>query len=188
MSAAAERMLGHLPALTAGSDFFGALLGAEGDELDRLQAALARALAESNPLTATAAGLAALEEQYGLGALTGSDLEQRRARVLAFMRARGTATPDRVKAVANAFENGDVELVEDFANQVLTLRFASVHGVPPNAEAMLAAVRRVVPARARLLVAYLFSVWDQVDGAGLTWDQVDALGLTWDQFDAHGWA
>lgn len=187
MASAAERLAGYLPALTAQSDVFVALLGAEGAELDALRARLTQALAEANPLTASAAGLGLLERQYGLGALPSEDTEARRARLLGFLRTRGTATPARVLAVANSFENGQVAPIEDFRNRRLILRFMSVLGVPPNVEAMLAAVRRIVPQDTVLVPEYRYSLWDMVEAAGLTWDEVDALGLTWDQFDSHDW-
>jgi hypothetical protein len=186
-SGAGARMLGMLPGLVAGADAFRALLGAEGAELDAQEARLAQAWGEANPLTASAAGIAVLEEMYGLGVLPTDDLEARRSRVLGFLRTRGTATPARVKAVANSFENGEVAPIEDFRNRRLILRFMSVLGVPPNLEAMLAAVRRIVPEDTQLVPEYRFSIWAQVDEAGLTWDQFDALGLTWDQFDARDW-
>lgn len=107
-------------------------------------------------------------------------LEQRRSRVLARLRQLEASTPARIKAIAESYARGEVELLEDFANYVLTVQFVNRIGKPDNMEGLSAQLRTLLPAHLEVEFVYPFRTWDAVSETGKTWGEIADAGLTWD--------
>ena len=195
MPGSAERMRRYLPALYEGSAVMGYLVEALGAEFDQLEASTIGPDGLRNQLnpTFTSWGLDLLEAALGLPALPTLTDEERRSRVASRMLGPGPMTIYRLHQVANAFENGAVDLDVDYGEvapgeterYTIRLWFTDIRGVPPNLDAMLEAMRSSAPANMRIEPIYVYTTWDMIEAAGLTWDEFDALGLTWDQIPTH---
>lgn len=155
---------------------------AQGVELDSIRSGIADALAQTFVGLATW-GLANWETELGLAFDPSLNTAQRRERILARLRGFGTATVAVVKAVAESYDHGEINVVENADSYKIIIRFISTLGVPSNLPDLTAAVRAVVPANTIIEYEYNYTTWDNWSALALTWTAVNALGLTWDQ---HG--
>ncbi|MGE5552819.1 MAG: putative phage tail protein [Betaproteobacteria bacterium] len=181
-SARGQAMLGYLPWYYETSRVMRAILQAQGSELDRLRQALDETLAQFFVNTATW-GLDTWEKELGLPVAPAQSESERRDRIVSRLQGFGTATISVVKQVAEAYDKGRCQVIEDFPAYTVTIRFVDTTGIPPNLEDLKAAVRAVVPAHLDLKYEFNYLVWDELDTRGWTWDQLDALALTWDALE-----
>lgn len=179
-----QEMLGYLPRYYLTSRIMQVILQAQGTELDRLRQALDETLAQFFVDTATW-GLDAWEKELGLKPAPDQPEAERRDRIKSRLRGYGTATFYVVKTVAEAYDKGAIDVIQDHAAYTLTIRFADTTGVPPNLDDLKAAVRDVVPAHLELLYEFNYFLWDDLDSLNLTWDQIDALALSWDRWEVY---
>lgn len=97
-------------------------------------------------------GLPLWEARYGLTPAPGASVDHRRSEVKARMRGTGTATIELVQSVADSWKNGEVTVGETAESVILT--FVNTMGIPDDINALVRAVRAVVPAH--LLIEYDF--------------------------------
>ena len=94
------------------------------------------------------------EEEYGITTILNDSYEVRRSRIIAKMRGIGTVTVAMIKNVAESFQNGTVEVIEDNVNYAFTIKFTSLKGIPPKIEDIKNAIEEIKPAH--LVVSYLY--------------------------------
>lgn len=177
-------MLGYLPKYYETSRVMKSLLQAEGTEFDQLRQALDETLKQFFVSTATW-GLDTWEGELGLPPAQDQPDSERRDRIISRLRGYGTATISVVKNVAEAYDKGAIDIVEDHAAYTVTVHFVDTTGVPPNLDDLKAAVRAVVPAHLEILYEFNYFLWDEWDRKQETWDQFDSLMLTWDQLEVR---
>lgn len=146
-------MLSYLPRYYETSRVMRAILQAEGTEFDKLRQALDEILSQFFVRTATW-GLDRWEEELGLPITPDQPEAERRDKIISRLRGYGTATISVVKQVAEAYDKGTIDVIEDHAAYTVTIRFVDTIGVPPNLDDLKAAVRAVVPAH--LEIQYQF--------------------------------
>lgn len=156
ISQAGKRMLSYLPKLYETSRVMQSKLDAEGQEIDALRQALDEVLAQTFVQTATW-GLDRWEEELGLPPGTGLPDQERRERILSKLRGYGTVTIDVVKAVAESYERGRVEVIPDPPSYTVTIKFVDTRGVPSALPLLQEALRAVIPAH--LDIRYEFTYY-----------------------------
>ena len=177
-------MLSYLPPYYETSRVMRSILQAEGAEFDKLREALDETLNQFFVNTATW-GLDQWEEELGLP-ITPDQLDaERRDKIISRLRGHGTATIYIVKNVAESYDKGAIDIVEDHAAYTITVHFVDTTGVPPNLDDLKAAVRAVVPAHLDILYEFNYFLWQELDSKNWTWDQLDALALTWDALEVY---
>lgn len=162
------------------------LFFAEEQELAELDKRIEKMIGNASITGADADTVMRLEFEFGVPTDLSKPLSQRKSVVLAKLRGNGVTTPEFIRNLANAFENGDVEVIESVDTPyVVKLKFTSVRGVPPNLLDFERALREVVPAH--LVIDYVFTylTWDEFDTYNKTWDEWDALNLTWDELQEY---
>jgi hypothetical protein len=179
-----QEMLTYLPRYYETSRIMRAILQAEGSELDKLRQALDEILDQFFVRTATW-GLDRWEEEVGLPVTPDQPEAERRDKIISRLRGYGTATISMVKQVAEAYDKGAIDVVEDHAAYTVIIQFVDTTGVPPNLDDLKAAVRGVVPAHLEILYEFNYFLWDEWDRKQETWDQFDSLLLTWDQLEVR---
>jgi hypothetical protein len=177
-------MLGYLPNYYVENRVMTSILQSEGMEVDDLRQALDDTLNQFFARTATWA-LDQWESELGLPPAPTQPDNERRDRIVSRIRGTGTATIHVVKQVAEAYDNGTIDVLEDNAAYTVMVRFVDTRGIPPNLDDLKAAVRAVVPAHLGLQYDLNYLVWDEFEALGLTWDEFEALGLSWDQFEVY---
>lgn len=177
-----QLMKTYLPPLYERSRVMDAILESQGRELDALREAITTILDNAFVRTSTW-GLDTWEEELGLPPAPDQPESERRDRIVSRLRGIGTATIAVVKQTAEAYDHGEVDVIEDHAVYTVTIRFVDTTGVPPNLDDLKAALRGVVPAHLDVLYAFNFLVWDELDAKGWDWDTLDSQNLAWDALE-----
>jgi hypothetical protein len=175
-------MLGYVPSYYATSRIMQAVYQADGMEFDALRDALDQVLDQFFVSTATW-GLDRWESELALAPNPSLTDDERRYRIKSKIRGYGTATINLVKNVAQAYDKGAVDVIEDFAAYTIHIWFVDTRGVPPNIDDLKAALRSIVPAHLDIQYTYHYLIWDELDAKGWTWDQFDAQAYTWDALE-----
>lgn len=177
-----QEMLTYLPPYYETSRVMKTILQTEGIEFDKLRQALDETLNQFFVRTATW-GLDKWEEEIGLPIMPDQLEAERRNKIISRLRGYGTATILVVKQVAEAYDKGTIDVIEDFSCYSITIQFVDTAGIPPNLDDLKAAVRAVVPAHLEILYEFNYFLWDEMDIKAWTWDQLDALALTWEELE-----
>jgi hypothetical protein len=172
-------MLGYLPPFYGSSKAMQALLDAEGAEFDLLRQALGEVLEQMFARRATWA-LSDLEAELGLPPAPSLTVQERQDRVVSKSRGSGTCTLYLVKQVAESYQFGDVEVIEDHAGFTVHISFVNRTGIPSNLPDLQAGIRAVLPAHLALSYLYNWFTFAELDAKGWTWTALNSQGLTWD--------
>jgi hypothetical protein len=177
-------MLGYLPPFYESSEVMRARLDAEGAEFDLLRLTHDEVLAQMFARRATWA-LAELEAELGLPPAPSLTVQERQDRLVSKSRGMGTCTLHLVAQVAESYQYGDIDVIEDQAGYTVYISFVNRTGIPSNLPDLQAGIRAVVPAN--LVIQYLFNffTFSELDAQGWTWSDLDGLNLTWDELAVY---
>lgn len=98
------------------------------------------------PQTASGWGLELWETAYGIPVEPDKTDAARRTRVLSKLRGQGTPTAELIRSVVLAFVEGTVEIVEDHGAYSFLIRIVPDSGLPPDVDAIRAAINEIKPA------------------------------------------
>jgi hypothetical protein len=178
-SSKGQEMASFVPSFYQPSRIMQWLFQVEGAQYDLLFDALNQILQQFFAETATW-GLNFWESDLGLLPAPNLPDDQRKSRIMAKSRGVGTATRAVVTRVANAYQNGTVDLSEDPAGYTIYVIFIDERGIPPNLSDLQAILRAIVPAHLDIQYVFRYTVYSDIDGH-YTYDQLDNSGLTYDQ-------
>lgn len=125
------------------------------------------------------------EKELGLEVANNYDTACRRTRILSRLRGRGTITISLIENVAESFNNGTVEVIEDNSNYTFTIKFVDNKGVPPNLDDLKSVIEELKPAHLAVLYEFTYLTWDEFERYDKTCDEWDALNLTWDELEVY---
>ncbi|MGF9711614.1 YmfQ family protein [Paenibacillus naphthalenovorans] len=162
----------------------GNILDREATEIGQLNADIYDVLNQFFIDTATW-GLAYWERVCGIPTDLAKPIEQRRSVIRSRLRGIGTVTVALIKNVAEAYDNGEVEVTENVAAYTIGIKFIANRGVPENLEDTRAALREIIPAHLAIEFSFTYLQWDELDAQGFTWDTLDARLFTWDDFETY---
>jgi len=145
-------------------------------------------------------GISDWESFYGIPININNKINYRRSNVLAKIRGRGTSTVTLVQNVANSYENGQVQVIEDATHYQFTIKFIGNKGIPPNIDDLKASIERIKPAHLEVIYAYNYTLWSEVRASTwgttrtVTWGNlklVDKIEVpiykTWDTASTMSW-
>jgi len=156
------------------------LMDTYGDELDLFLGLTHEVIAQMFVRTSTW-GLDYWELELGL-TYTGTLTDVERAdRIIAKMRSYRQGTPFVIRLVANAYNLGQVQPVEDFTGRRLIIRFSDIRGVPTNLADLQSSLEHLVRASAILVYEYSYMLWQEVKDSGVTWQELKTANITWEQ-------
>lgn len=176
-SESGQRMISNLPEFYETFREFRYISQTEGNELDDLQLALEETLNQYFASVATW-GLDNWENELGLTPAPSQPDSERRDRIVSRLRGTGTATIRVVKNVAESYDGGGIDVVEDHAAYTVSIVFVDTRGVPPNIEDLKAAVRAVVPAHLSLIYEFRYTLFQDLNGV-FTYGELNLSGLTY---------
>ena len=177
-------MLSYLPLYYLSSRVMRSICQAVGTELDDARDALQAVFRQFYVDTADEWGIQIWEKELNLPAGDSETIDERRQRVKSQLRGYGTATIKNIKAAAEAYDKGRIDVAVDYS-QYTVIRFVDTTGVPSNLEDLKTIVRELVPAHLALSYEQNYFLWDDLDALNLTWDQFDALKLSWDELEVY---
>jgi len=181
-SQSGQEMLRALPAYYEPILEMRVILQAEGDQVDRLQADIADQFNQRFASTATW-DLPEWEEELGIIPPAGQPLEQRRAVVRSKMRGIGKFTGRLLKSVAEAYDNGSVDITFDPPTGTFAVTFISIWGIPPNLSNTIAAIEEIVPSHLLVEFSFTYLSFGVLQSAGLTFGELESEGLTFGQLE-----
>jgi hypothetical protein len=176
-SQSGKDMLGELPSFYETVHETRIIMQMEGQQFDQLQADIEDQLNQRFISTATW-DLPNWEEEFGIMLPAGQPIEQRRSVVRSKMRGIGKFSGRLLKSVAEAYDNGTVDVSFNPALGQFTVKFVSTRGTPPNLDDLKSAVADIIPSH--LVVAYSFRYLMISEVEAMTIDQIEATML--DQF------
>lgn len=148
-----------------------------GVELDDFRTAFTETLDQFFVNTATW-GLDRWESELDLTPAQDQPDAERRSRIISRLRGTGTATISIVKQVAESYDRGSIDVIEDFTAYEVTVEFVDTRGTPPNLDDLKKAVRAVVPAHLDLIYKLRYTLYQELNGV-YTYDQIRLSGLTY---------
>ncbi|PYI52711.1 phage portal protein [Paenibacillus flagellatus] len=169
-------MAGYLPRYYETSRIIRSVLQTEGEEFDLVRETLADTLNQCFVRTSTW-GLDVWEDELGLPPAPDQPVGERRDKIVSRLRGVGTATIRVVRDVAESYDYGDVEVMEDAPAYTVVVRFIDTLGAPPNIHDLKAAVRAVLPAHLQVEYAYKYLLVNQLHDT-MTIDTLQTRKLT----------
>ena len=106
--------------------------------------------------------------------ITKSDIE-RQENIKSKIRGVGTVTISFIQNIANSFQNGTVNVIDNSAANTITVQFADVVGTPPNINNLKAAIEMYKPAH--LAVIYTFRYYTLAEINAMTLSQINSILL-----------
>lgn len=106
--------------------------------------------------------LALHEQDVGLPVDIFSSNDIRRSRIISRMRGAGTTTIDKIKSVALSFNNGDVDVAEDYVNYKIIIEFISEIGTPPNFVDLQKIIDDIKPAHLGVEYVFIYNICSTV--------------------------
>lgn len=124
-------------------------------------------------------GIPCWEQQYGIQIDINKTYEDRREIIKAKMRGTGTTTKQMIKNAAEAFSNGECEVIEHPENYSFTVKFIGIKGIPHNMQAFKDMLEIIKPAHLACDFNYIYTVWSFLENKKLIWSEAKAN--TWDK-------
>jgi len=155
-SPAGLRIMTYVPKLYETSRKFRALAQVRGIEIDKLRQALDETLNQYF-VRASTWGLDTWEEELGLKPLPELTNAERQDRIVSKLRGYGTCTIGLTEQVAESYDKGTIDVIQDHTISQVTIRFVDTVGIPTNVDDLKAAVREVVPAHLGIVYEYKYN-------------------------------
>lgn len=184
ISEAGNRMLDNMPQYYLTSIVMRTIWDAQGREIDQLCQALDEVLKQFFVSTATWV-IDRWEQELGIVSDPNKPIEQRRSVVMTQLKGFGTATINLLQKVAESFEYGKIDVIEDIPNYSVKIVFVDRTGQPPNLADFENALRKVLPAHLNFTIEFNYFTWQELDEMLWTWDTFDGLSLTWDELEVY---
>lgn len=161
-----------------------AVLDTKQKEFDALKALLLFVLDQLFIVTASSWGLDWWEKELGLPTIAGKPDGERRSRILSKLRGMGTVTINLIKVIAEAYDNGLVDVIDYPEDYYFIVKFIDHRGVPPNLGDVKAAIEDAKPAHLEALYEFTYSWWGEVRDNIATWGDVIITVPTWGELIA----
>lgn len=162
-----------------------AIIDTESAQIEKLNADAEDVLNQFFIDTATW-GLANWEAFCGLPTDESKPISQRRELLKSKVRGVGTVTVGLIKSVAESYNNGQVDVIEDNANYTVTIKFVSTYGVPDNLDDIQKALRDIIPAHLAVNFSFMFVTYDTAKSTYVNYDAIVATGYTYSQLLTNG--
>lgn len=176
-----KKMLSYMPRYYETSRVIRSCLNAEGKEFDELRAAIDSILEQFFVRSATW-GLDIWEATLGLPPAPEQPVDERRDRIVSRIRGVGTATVRVIQEVAESYDRGSIDIIEDYARYLVTAVFVDTAGIPPNLNDLKQALRAVVPAHLEIDFIFNYLTFDELDEQPMTFDQLAGMNLSFDDW------
>ena len=180
-----ERMVSSAPDYYRYSEVFTGIQSAIGAEFSNREASADDLLQQLFITTATW-GLRYWEEALAIQIVEADGYEIRRSRVLSKWRGVGNFSAALIKAVAEAYSNGEVDVMVDIPAYTVYVIFTGNRGIPPNLEDLQNVIANIVHAHLGTEYVFVYMTFAELEAAGKIWNDIDAAALDWDGFES--WA
>jgi hypothetical protein len=109
-----------------------------------------------------------------------------RALIKLRIRATSTITKGLLKEMVKIYGGGDIEIIEDFNNYDVTIKFLDVFGTPLRIEDLTIELRNLLPAHLGFKYQFRYRTWNDIDNSNMSWVTIDSKQFLWDNIDNGG--
>ena len=149
-------LIDKLPSFYHNSDFVKAYMSSQSVEHNFLKESIEDLVNNLYVNTATW-GLDYFEEELGLKTDKSKTYEERREGIEAEKRGNGTTTIKMLKDTALAFECGEIDITEMYADYMFKIKFISQKGRPKNLEDFKSAIDEIKPAHLAYILEFMYN-------------------------------
>ena len=142
-------------------------------------------MAKQFAISTTTWGLDLWEFEYGIITDYNKSYEQRREILKAKERGQGTTTKEMLKNTAQAYSNGEVDIIEIFEYYRFIVKFIGTKGIPEQLDELDKTIRQSKPAHLAHEYEFTYMTWNEFDNYNNTWDEWDNKNLTWDELEIY---
>lgn len=104
------------------------------------------------------------EEQYGLDVNPqGITIDERRSRIKAKMRSVGVVNKAMIQNVVNAWTNADIEVIEQFDQYKVVIKFVNQIGIPTNIQDVYNAIDEIIPAHIQVAYEFKYRRYEELE-------------------------
>lgn len=114
--------------------------------------------------TATEESLALYEAGLGLPVSPNKPVQERRELIISKFRGTGTFTEAFIKNVVKAYTNGDIEVIQNYADYSFIIKFISTIGIPMNINDVAYAIEEFKPAHLNFSFEFKYRTNGQLTG------------------------
>jgi hypothetical protein len=139
-----KELKSYLPEFLVSQEPLKSIYEAEGKILNELSLSLDDSLNQYFVDTATW-GLEAWEKFVGIPTDKNKSLDDRRGLIKTKLIGQGKVTTNYIEEIFRAYPNGEVDVVEDFTDNVIKIHFKSLIGVPDNLNTFISSLEEVFP-------------------------------------------
>ncbi|QAT48598.1 DUF2313 domain-containing protein [Caproiciproducens sp. NJN-50] len=176
--------LNQLPERLQGIVEVNAIAGSVDFEIDKLSAAVKKAVNNKFPSTADEDGCARWEKILSLSAPLNGTLQARRDAIRAKIITKPPINLMVLKSIVEAYMGLEVDVSLDGYQVHIKYRGESrIADLNP----LYATMWKTIPANMLVDIAYLYTIWDELDAQSLTFDELDAKNLTMNAFEKGEW-
>ena len=154
-------LIDMLPSFYHNSDFVKAYISSQSVEHSFIKESIEDLVNNLYVNTATW-GLDYFEEKLGLQTDKSKSYEERRERIKAKKIGTGTTTVKMIKDTALAFECGEIDITEMYADYMFKIKFISQKGRPKNLEDFKSAIDEIKPAHLAYILEFMFNAHQQL--------------------------
>ena len=122
--------------------------------------------------------LSKLEKEFKIKSTNDMTLEDRKTFLLSILRGIGVTNVERLKIIAQSYECGDIEVIQNYSSYSIIIQFVSILGVPKRLNDLKKAIEKVIPCH--LGVSYEFKYNTLNDLTPYTLQEFVSKGLTLD--------
>ena len=105
-------------------------------------------------------------------------------KIISKLRGQGIITIQRIKDIAEADSNGEVEVSKIPSEFKLIITFTGKKGIPPNIDDLKNILNSLKAGDWIIEYKFTYLIWNERDSYNKTWDEWDTLNLTWDEWDS----
>ena len=98
--------------------------------------------------------LSKLEKEFKIKPDGEMTLEDRKDFLLSILRGIGVTNVEKLKTIANTYECGDIEVIQNYSSYSIIIKFVSILGIPKRLNDLKKAIEKVIPCH--LGVSYKF--------------------------------
>lgn len=154
------------------------VLDAQNAEVARLNANITELLSQFNVSTATW-GLREWERICGITTDESKAIGERRSVISARLRGAGVVTRAHIENIAEAFQGGDVDVIEKPSEYTIVIKFVSSYGIPSNLSDLTDILREIIPAHLAIEYEFKFVTYSGIKSTYATYGALKASGKTY---------
>jgi hypothetical protein len=112
--------------------------------------------------------------------------DEKRALLMLQLRSLGTVTKTLLSDMCSIYGGGEVDILEDNPNHIITIKFMSIYGMPLKVRDLTISLRNIIPSHLDFKYQYRYMTFSDIDGEKEQWVTIDSKSLLWSEVDNGG--